>query len=372
MNQSVSYGIALLLAAATAFGVPKAMSDKCCPDECQIPPAYNFPAGIEVSCGWDVYGSASFIYWDLIQENMEICFTDEISPSLANFQGEFEGMDFDYQPGFKVGLGTDLNYDDWDLYAEYTRIRSDNSGSATAPATGGIYPTWGHPYIAGSNAFNTAFEHWHCNLDFVDLELGRSYYVGTALIFHPILAVRGAWIRQMAHVNYVNNNIVSATPSPSILGEENVYQRTHSWAVGPRVGIDCDWMLTKEFRLFGEAYGDLLYTKYKTQSKTVFLPYVTNTTTTPNYFIGVPVFFISRTDRDEVRAHVDLETGFGWGTYLDSNKWHIDFEASYGFQVFFDQQMFRHYEDHTAVAQVKSPNGNLYIHGLTVTGRVDF
>jgi hypothetical protein len=75
---------------------------------------------------------------------------------------------------------------------------------------------------------------------------------------------------------------------------------------------------------------------------------------------------------DYLRTHLDLEMGFGWGTYFDDNNWHVDLSAVYGFQVFWDQNMFREFSNSTMQAKSFAPNGNLYVHGLTLSARFDF
>jgi hypothetical protein len=75
-----------------------------------------------------------------------------------------------------------------------------------------------------------------------------------------------------------------------------------------------------------------------------------------------------------LRTHLDLEFGIAWGSYFDNNNWHVDLSAGYGFQVFFNQNMFRWFAStyYGSVAQSVSPNGNLYMHGLTASARFDF
>ncbi len=93
-----------------------------------------------------------------------------------------------------------------------------------------------------------------------------------------------------------------------------------------------------------------------------------------NLYSGSPIdsnAAISQTI-DFLRAHADFELGLGWGTYFDNNNWHIDFSATYGFQIFWDQNMFRNFESSVAPAKSFAPNGNLYVHGVTLNADFDF
>jgi hypothetical protein len=401
--------VASLLAATSVFGgitrnhnrgACAPQPSECCPPQAPHVPrgcGYNAPAEINIGCQHDIdfFASGSFIYWQPSQDNMDIGLTDNnpfLVPSLAagtglpTIQGAYIEMDYDFQPGFKVGLGMNLQVDDWDGYAEYTRVHgthstSSNGPSATSPS---IFATFGSPYItsaargifsAGGIAFNTVYGKYKNNLDFVDAEMGRSYYVGKRLIFRPAWGARGAWILQNIHVAYNNTTgAISADPTGQIVSFPSaldVYQRSHSWAVGPRAGLTMDWMFGYGIRFFGSGYADILFTRYKIQDKSVLIPRVPNTVVaTPFALTGNPISLITYDKVNAIRTHLDFEMGFGWGSYFGHHNWHVDLSASYGFQVFFSQNMFRHYD--SGISVNSEPHGDLYVQGLTATVRFDF
>src|SRR5205823_805050 len=155
---------------------------------------------------------------------------------------------------------------------------------------------------------------------------------------------RAAWILQNTHVAYIQTATATTTLSiTSTPGFLDVYARNHSWAIGPRSGLMMDWLLGGGFRLFGSGYGDILYTKYKIQDKTVLLPSISTSVLVEGATLvttaGVPISMISKTKLGALRPHLDLEMGIGWGSYFDDHNWHVDLAASYGFQVFFNQNM---------------------------------
>ncbi len=193
-------------------------------------------------------------------------------------------------------------------------------------------------------------------MDILDWELARSSYVGTKLTFRPFFAARAAWIRQNQNGAFNTQNDVAGT---NLL----LNNKSQSWAVGPRAGLYTNWMLGEGFRMYGNGAGDILFTQYtklKSAQSTQVASVVTNQLTTRQNKLNT------------IRTHLDLELGFAWGSYFDNNNWHVDLSAGYGFQVFFDQNMFRFFTDGTNVATSLSPNGNLYVHGLTATARFDF
>lgn len=346
----------------------------------QMMPSYNAPARIDVRGSWDVFTSASFIYWQLSQENMQVAFADNLSNAdytTANqVQGSYVDMNFKYKPGFQVGLGINFDRDDWDAFAEYTRIHTTNTSSTngtllTAGSSAPLLPTWGHPYVLGTNVYNTGSESWQCNLDLINLDLGRVYYVGTQLTFRPFFGARSALIQQNVHTQYVNTGFSNGTGLfIEVPGVMNVVQRNHSWSIGPRVGFDTNWLFGQGLRFFGNANADLLYTKYKVQNKTSFV--ATSAVAGSGIIQGQNLFSITKEKPFALRTHLDLEMGLGWGSYFDNNNWYIDLSAGYAFQVFFDQNMLSTFLNSSMPGRLLNPHGNLYAQGLTATVRFDF
>ncbi len=52
---------------------------------------YNAPARIDVRGSWDVFASASFIFWQLSQDNMEVAFADSLSNAAYTTANQVKG-----------------------------------------------------------------------------------------------------------------------------------------------------------------------------------------------------------------------------------------------------------------------------------------
>ena len=334
----------------------------------QMMAGYNAPARIDVRCSWDVYATGSFLYWQPTEENLELGISN--STPYADIEddgiaGNVIDMNFKFKPGFKVALGMNFDHDNWDAFAEYTWLHGTSSTYSNGPSAlgGGILPFWGTPHLIDGNEYNTASGNWNVKLDFLDVAMARSYYVGTSLSFRPMVGARAAWIRQTYLANYLNNGdnaINVGDGGASFVSDTSVKNRSRSWGLGPRMGLGTNWMVGQGLRIYGDAAADVLYTRYTLQFKQTDSDLSTLHETVRQKHI------------DYLRTHLDLEIGIGWGMYLDNNNWHIDLAAGYGFQVFFDQNMFRHYSDSSNYANSFAPNGNLFVNGLTATARLDF
>ncbi|MES2274356.1 MAG: Lpg1974 family pore-forming outer membrane protein [Chlamydiota bacterium] len=327
--------------------------------------AYNAPARIDTRCSWDVWADASFIYWQPIEENLELGILNSTAlPTVEGVQGGFINMKNNrYKPGFKVGLGMSFDHDNWDLKAEYTwfHIKQKTQAQVTE-IPGNILSRRGTPDGQGfaPDLYNIANGKWKLGMDLVDLNLGRWCYIGTHLTFRPFVGVRGAFITQRYNSVFINDGSVPGFGG--VVDTMNVAETNHSWAVGPQMGLNTNWILGEGFRLFGNGSGDLLYTRYH---KLGFKETHTRT--------GTPALqHIRQADVNSLRTHLDAILGFGWGSYFDNNNWYFDMAFGYEFQVFFDQNNFRQFYSTAQPAGSSNPNGNLYIHGLTATLQLDF
>jgi hypothetical protein len=282
LTKTKPWMVASLLVASSAFGQqdrcqpqtkpceqPKPCAKPACP--CPEPkpilhPEYNAPARFETRCGWDFYADASFIYWQPIQENMElgIANTNILNPGTVGITGNVIEMDFSYKPGFKVGVGMYFDHDDWDAHAEYTWFHGSHSTSSNAPIAGDIYTIDAAPGVTSSNnAYNSGKEHWNLKMDLLDVTLGRWGYTGTKLTMRPFFGARAAWIRQKKTETFVSTGTTSTGVAIGTGADTVVITgKSQSWAIGPTAGLNTNWTIGEGFRLFGDGSADILYTRY--------------------------------------------------------------------------------------------------------------
>ncbi len=384
LTKTKPWMVASLLVATSIFGQnacakpcpPKPCPPKPCPQPCPQPcpptqmcdqdpccpawptpvlnAAYNYPARIQTRCPWDFFAYGSFLYWQPIQENMDLAFRTVASddPEVFVVDGSYINMDFSYKPGFKVGIGMDFAHDNWDSSLEYTWFHSSHSQSASVGLTEHLLALRGNPTTLAT-AWNSISQKWRLNMDFLDLDLGRTYYVGTKLTFRSAFGARGTWIRQRLYSSFANS--VNLT-------EASATQKSNAWAVGPRASLKTNWNIGEGFRAYGNGALDILYTRYTKLTDNTSMGFV-------NAATPIEVTNFSQSKLGYLRPHTELVLGIGWGTYLDCNNWYMDFSADYGFQVFWNQNMFRHL---TGLVAGLVPTGDLFVHGLTATFRLDF
>lgn len=358
-----------------ACPAPKPCPTPKCPPKCcdpvpqiQLIPAYNAPARVDVRGCWDIYAGASFIYWQAMQDDMEFAASATANGGLYDTDAGDKttaaiiGHNFEYKPGFKVLVGMNFDHDYWDGYAEYTWFHSTTTTSVSrqslvAPdiTDAGINAV--NSSLLGSAAFNSSSQEWKLRFQALDAAMARTYYVGTKLTFRSIFGARFAWITQYKTIDSVGD--ATGTPA-SFDGTYNQKQNFSSWGAGILGGLNTNWMIGEGFRMIGNGSVDILYTRVQT----------TNTKEQLTVTGSAPITFAFPEARpDFLMPHMALEYGFGWESYFDCNNWHIDLLATYGFQVFWDANLFREMDSN---AYGKLSNGNLYMHGLTVSAKLDF
>ncbi len=332
------------------------------------PAGYNAMAGTELLCAWDVFGTASFIYWHVSQDYMDVGRSAlfGLAGSTPAEKASTEYPDFAYKPGFKVGLGMSSSYDGWYAYTQYTWLHQQTSHSSnglpSAVAVGDsiwIPNDWFN--TLGSTAQPQAASlhtHWKMHLDMLDLGMSRPFYEGQYFTVHPKAALRALWIRQRYTINAYNAEDLTAAPAVST-------NASQCWSIGPCIGSDAHWLIGRGFRIKGALNFGLLYTQYTKLTHEEF----------DDTFAGAAAAPIngSLAKYDCLRSMTELGAGFGWGTYLNNQRYHMSFSAQYDFALFWDQNMMRY----TAAAMDEftgypDPSGDLHMHGLTIDGRFDF
>jgi hypothetical protein len=340
--------------------------------ENQFPSGYDHQARIDVD-GWNVFITGSFIYWQAMEEGLDTGLMSYNTAVLSNdsFYDYAIQMNFKYKPGFKVALGTKLGeHDNWLLSAEYTWLHLSDVKEvvyADIPDNYVIYPSWGNmPFHVDSFSIVDITAKWKLRYDMIDLEMTRPYYVGTHLVLKPFGALRGGLIKQYYDIKYPSEVGVDGGDAIAYTFETHMIQK--SWMVGPRIGIDCDWIFFDYFRLIANAAAGLFYQHFTTTGNNGY------TVARTLEYIMTRAF---HNNVGQLTPNLEGALGLGWGSYFgEHNGWHFDLSALYEVHYFFDQNKMYQENLRVGLRSVTTPQyteaGNLMMHGLTITARVDF
>ena len=123
------------------------------------------------------------------------------------------------------------------------------------------------------------------------------------------------------------------------------------WNLGPRFGVNTNWLLGCGFRLFGDAAGSVLFTQ---------TTLATNGTLTGSGATSSIVADMKINTQNSIRPNIETSLGLGWCTYFDNQNWHVDLALGYDFNYWHDFLV-------TLV-----DDGALYIQGAKFSARLDF
>ncbi len=339
--------------------------------------AYNAPAAISIKNGWDFNAFASFIYWHVSQEAMTTASIISFNEPSINTTQARALPSFEYQPGFKIGLGFDTNYDDWTSWIEYTWLHQSTSHTNTASTDNPFrsspwFISWiqtlsipSQPYITSLllNSITEIHSEWKMHLDQLDAAFSRPFYQGSQITISPYAGLRALWIRQNLNLTFPNRPNIMLPPEPLISLSKN---QSHSWAIGPMLGTLGHSMLGMGFRFEGKAGASLLYTQYtKIKNHQEVLYPIDNTGD-----IGSASNTSCTHNENTLRPTAELGLGLGWGSYLDNQNYYFDFSARYDFNILWNQNMMINFVN--SINGIEGTSGNLYLHGLTLSSRFDF
>ncbi len=312
----------------------------------QIEKGYNSPARIDVSHSWDIYLQGSFIYWQARERGLRYARTLNIN---ANVQSKLHNVSFEFDPGFKVGLGLNFEHDDWFTVAEYARIHGTTRHSISTNETTAVSRLLNAWRTDSPNASKIAIE-WDLDLDLIDWKLGRPFYEGTNLIFNPFVGLRGGWIDQKITTNTTLINTTTIVTDKA---------KQDTWLVGPRAGVDSYWLMPMGFSFFGNIASAFCYQYFNTQylEATYANPSVTQTNT--------------NNKKGYITPNLDISVGFRWGSYFHNDSWHFRIVFGYSLQAFWNQNEMRRLKDRTEAVR-NAPAGDLFYHGAEGTLRFDF
>lgn len=136
-------------------------------------------------------------------------------------------VDFDFDPGFRVTVGTDRT---WQNNLSYTRFYTTTNSSATGNLTSTFL---GGKIAQGSTFFNSGQVHFKINYNMFDWDLSQRIYASDAIVFRPSLGLRGGWINQHVVTNFQG----SVTITESV--------KNDFWGIGPKAALETKWLLHK-------------------------------------------------------------------------------------------------------------------------------
>lgn len=312
----------------------------------------------QVRDGSDLFITADVLLWQAHEDGLPLAIQSGPDSGFSNLgDADVNGLDWDWNWGFRLGVGYNMMHDSWDLYLKWMRIYGHAHNKAEVDAPSGLWPTLIHPGSGPIVAINGPYEamrsHLKLQLNQLDLELGREFFVSKWMTLRPHFGLRSDWIRQSLHTDY--DGLFSV---PGWDYSEGM--RDKFWGIGLAAGLDIQWGLGCGFSLYSDGafailYGlhkidrdDLIYTPAKT-------PYVDMN---ESYHVS--------------RVIGDLELGLRWDRMFDNDRFYLRLQAGWEHHVYSAQNQFPRFVDNSALGDFVANQGDLSFQGWTFAARFDF
>jgi cob(I)alamin adenosyltransferase len=291
-----------------------------------------------------VFLTGEWLYWKFYEGG-----TDYATTYSSSFLEDAHGKQFHFNwtSGFRVGLGYVFERDAWDLYFSYTQIQN-NANSST---DGTLFPLLLYQDIGSTDApitADSAHIHWKAMFRNLDADLGREYFVGKWLSFHPAFGLKGAWIDQNIKVRYNN----------STDDEEFKTKFKNDFSgVGPKLGVNSNWFLGKGFSFYAGVTGALLWGDFSLKQ--------TQERTDDTVEVDLKSHF------DRIVPTAQIRTGLLFDWFFNRDRCHIGINAGWEFQYWWNQNQIERFTDDRLPIYIRSSD-ELSMQGFTLGLRFDF
>lgn len=336
----------LLLAASNLLGSFDFEETSLQLDTALMPPSKS--TSLESS---DFFFSFDFLYWEGIEEGLEYA-------QKNTKKGDMYEPAFGFNPAFRVGIGTHLSQENWDVEFLYTRYASASKTHSNQD----VLPIWTFRSDVQTN-WSNSLSKWKLNTHLIDLYFKTPLCITSNVALEPALGLKFALLQQQYTVLYKNR--IEESGPPFI--ESKLAMKNRSFNLGMGAKLSTTWCISDHFDLIGKIAGSLLATRFD---------------------IGQNAFNLSISEIDglhvestrengdfwTLRPTASMLIGFGWSSFLCRPKSVIRYglNASYEGTCFWNENMLFRFMEPSHRATLKTREGNLVLHGLTIEGFIDF
>ncbi|MGR3973807.1 MAG: Lpg1974 family pore-forming outer membrane protein [Candidatus Rhabdochlamydia sp.] len=299
----------------------------------------NPPTRPVVKHGADVWAQLDTLYFHPTEDGLEYV-TRVPTPSATGWtSNEVKNFSFDWNFGWRLGIGYNLPHDGWDSVVSYTRFRSHHHEKTVRNGTDILDPYY--PISTGTitGPITSAAAKGSLKFDYLDWQLGREFFVSKWLILRPFMGVRGFWTHRPLHVNYAVQGASNA------ISQQDLAVRYR--AGGVLAGLDSQWGLGMGWSVFSQADLSLLYGKTRVHNQQY--------QTTPD---GTVLGSGSTQDQEVwsiIHSMTDLGVGVRWDRLLSDDNYRIRLQLGW--------------EEHLVSNYYK---GDLALSGVVFQARLDF
>jgi hypothetical protein len=202
-------------------------------------------------------------------------------------------------------------------------------------------------------------------LDLLDFEIARKYYVSSNFVLRPYIGLRGVRANQ-GYETFVGNDNGGADFEPFLIETK---AKDDFLAIGPRVGLELEFHVGCGLSIFGEAAGSLVYGRFARHGELNGLDFYVDESA--NDYDTYEFEYRSHNNAYRTsRAIADLAIGLKWDhCFCWCNHTHpVSIALSWEHHGFFGFSNFEFDNER----EYGNNEGDLFTQGLTLTANIGF
>jgi hypothetical protein len=310
-----------------------------------VKPQGNAPVGPR-TCNGDLLIEVAGLYWNSHQEGLEYAVSNQVKVNVdsatsilgANnlVRAKLENPKFDWNFGYKIGLGYTTTCDSWDLGVYWTSYKghADSNIQELPENNQTLITLWSDAELTRNLIHNIAYEihtNWHLDLDLIDLELGREYWTSPRMTLRPHVGLRIAFIDQNYHIDHFGGSWTAIGNQPNYVNEVELNNDFHG--VGIRAGLNLRWHLGCGWGVYNNFAGSIVYGRFDVDHNET-----NRRTQTP--FSKTKILETSEGLR-AARPMLDLDLGIQWTALICDCKYGLTAMFGWEEHLFFHQNQMR-------------------------------
>jgi len=310
--------------------------------------------------GWGIIAFGDWLYWKSREEGLDYALRGRnLVVATQGIRGKLYDISPGYHSGFRIGANAIFPRDKWDLLFYWTSYHND-SHSSVSPKT--LQTVW--PVLLNINNIplaSSAKADWKIHINVLDLELGRSFFVGKHLSIRPFIGFEAAWIEQNLEAEYFNIRLFQFGqffPGDDISSRS----RSHFSGYGLRGGVDTKWPLFWGISLMGNVSFSLLCSDFDISQ------YEKNINSSPRTSLKDDLHLTSQT--------LQMFAGICWEWQFMKNRCYFNLHAGWEQQIWFDQNQMNIFLNDSSlranVGNTINQQGDLTLSGLTLGAAFGF
>lgn len=290
-------------------------------------PGYPAAGRITLKKTPSYYSSASFLYMRMKSDEEPYALTSKNPVFIINSRSQEPNIKF--HPGFEVCLGVNLTHDNWSLFTNFTRITTNNKDSCLPPVGGSIIPLIFSSLDLVGIYCDKANTDAKIEYNLLSLCMSRPFYDGRYLILKPFFGAIGHLVHGHVLSNYYNVTGEYYSAGGSVEFELDWAKKTvhyTNYGLGPKVGMNYEWILCRNIKIIGEESLSVFYTR----TKGIVKERVSDIT---QFFEGSDDILFSVTVKKNNLTRINIKTliGLGWGNYFNQGRNFVDLNLGYEF-----------------------------------------